>query len=132
MYNYSSSVFHYNFRMRDGAIASSAYIMVSVPRTVFYSFVYPQLNKPHFWSAHYGDWAEPTFCTRLVSSNSRLKTLRNIFGNDFVSPKQRADLPGYNTDPAKGPLSGYLLFLNYQNGFTLSVCLYDFITYFVV
>src|SRR3954463_3594850 len=106
----------------DDTIASSAYIMISVPHTVFYSFVYPQLNKPHFWSAHYGDWAVPTFWTWLVSSNSRLKTLHKIIGSDFVVLKQRADLPGYNSDPAKGLLSGYLLFLNYHDGFNLSVC----------
>jgi len=96
--------------------------MISVPCTVFYSFVYPKLDKPHFWSAHYGDWAKPTFRTRLVSSVYELKILRKIFGAEFVCPKKRADLDGYNDGSGNGSLCGYLLFLNTNKPFVLSVC----------
>ena len=100
----------------------TAYIMLAVPRTVYYSFVFPKLDETRFWSAHYGDWALPQFQTRLLGSLNSLEKLREVFGTCFVQPKQQPDLDGYNTDPTKGPLAGYLLFLNYHNTFTFSVC----------
>jgi len=96
------------------------YIMIPVPRTVYYTFVYPKLNDVRFWSAHYGDWAIPQFRTRVVGSVNTLRGLRKIFGARFVKPKQQQELSGYNSDLKNGALCGYLLFLNYHNMFTFS------------
>jgi len=98
-------------RMREENLGKEAYIMIPVPRSIFYSFVYPQLHGVHFWHAHYGDWAHPRFQTRLIGSINRLVNLRRIFGLPFVRPRAQPDLSGYNTDPKKGPVCGYLLFL---------------------
>jgi len=105
-------------RMRSENLGQG-YIMISVPRTVYYSFIYPRLDATHFWSAHYGDWALARFRTRVISVCST-DTLHNVFGGRFVQPKEQPDLGGYNNDPKKGPLCGYLLFLNSTNTFTLS------------
>jgi len=88
-------------RMR-AELLTKGYIMVPVARTVFYTFVFPLLESTRFWSAHYGDWARPTFRTRLVGTVGTLKQLRLIFGAAFVCPKEQSDLAGYNTDMAKG------------------------------
>jgi len=96
------------------------YIMLPVPRTVYYSFVYKHLRQTCFWSAHYGDWALPQFRTRLVGSIKSLEELHAVFGPQFVKPKQQADLGGYNCDLEKGPLCGYLLFLDNNKTFTFS------------
>jgi hypothetical protein len=99
----------------------TAYIMIPVPRTVFYTFVYPKLTEVHFWSGHYGDWAVPQFRTRLLGSMSTLRGLRKVFGTRFVQPKQQAGLSSYNTNPENGPITGYLLFFNTSKPFTFSV-----------
>jgi len=84
----------------------------------FYSYVYPSLKKVHFRSTHFGDWAKPQFHTRVIG-DATIWSLRNMFGGAFVKAKQEADLSGYNSDPATGPLCGYLLFLNYHKKFIM-------------
>jgi hypothetical protein len=110
-----------SLRMRFEKVGTG-YLMLPVPRTVYYSHVYTMLVNVRFWSGHYGDWAIPQFRTRLVGSVSSMDALRDIFGPQFVQPKQQASLSGYNTNQEKGPASGYLLLFNLAKAITCSVC----------
>jgi len=106
--------------MQEENLGKEAYIMIPIPRSIFYSFVYPQLHGVHFWHAHFGDWAHPRFQTRLIGSIYGLVDLWHIFG---LQPRAQPNLSGYNTDPKKGPVCGYLLFLDKGlKGFGFSVC----------
>ena len=102
-------------------IGKNTQIFFQVPRTLFYAFVYPKLSNIKHWVAHYGDWASMTYRHRLISRVDGIAELRNIFGDLFVAPRTVAELDGYNNDLQKGPLCGYMLFLEYHQSFTLSV-----------
>jgi len=103
-------------------IGKNAQIFLPVPRTLFYTFVYPKLSNIKHWVVHYGDWALMTYLHRLISSIASIAELRSIFGDAFVAPRTCAELDGYNDNLEKGELSGYLLFLDYNLGFKISVC----------
>jgi hypothetical protein len=108
--------------MKAERLGDAAHINVHCPRTVFYSLICPSLERKRIWCGHVGDWAKPTFQARVVGRFTTLNALRRNFGNLFVQAQTQPDLGGYrSTANAEGDVCGYLLLLDPQAGFNLSV-----------
>jgi len=95
-----------------------------VPRTIFYSLIYPKLTKRRFWMAHWGDWSLMQFNFRVVGEISKIPHIHSIFGAKMLLPCERVDLDPYNTDPTLGKISGFLCFVD-PTHFKFSVCFFS-------
>ena len=71
--------------------------------------------------AHWGDWAIPQFNFRIIGEIHIFNHLVEIFGEELMWPRERADLGGYNPDPNYGEVVGFLCFIDRSNNFTFSV-----------
>jgi len=108
-------------RMKYDRCTDNAWIRIAVPRTLFYSFVYPHLKNVWHWSAHHGDWSQANYRHRVCASLEKIKHVRCLFGDLFVAPLQQPELSGYNADPNSGEVSGFISFLDYTKVFKFSV-----------
>jgi len=69
------------------------------------------------------NWATPTYQKRILSTLDTIADLHKIFGSQFAAPFQISDVGGnYNSNPVNGEVGGFIHFLDYTKGFTLSVC----------
>lgn len=69
--------------------------------------------------AHWGDWALQQFNFRIIGEIRKHRHLEEIFGEEFLRPKEREDLVPYNPDPSEGEVVGFLCF--FTKPFTFSV-----------
>lgn len=106
--------------MRWGKIPS-LWIRAFVPRSMFLKLIFPRLQNVRYWKAHWGSWDRFQFNFRILGEITKLHTIRKIFGQNFVKPREQTDLDPYNTDPNNGEISGFMCFIDMNKKFTFSV-----------
>jgi len=103
---------HFNRRIHFTRSGQKAAARGFVPRSIFYSLIYPKLVKVRYWMRHWGDWGKKQFNFGVVGAISKLNDILDIFGEELLRPRELDDVLPYNTDPSAGDVVGFMCFLD--------------------